>query len=105
MRKPLWAGAEVATRTIARASNARTKPRGARIPPENSTVGGIRFADLTRVKEGLAVKKLVSVLTASLLGLGLATGAWAQARPSSDTAAPRTDDAQRPAWSPEANAV
>jgi sporulation protein YlmC with PRC-barrel domain len=54
------------------------------------------------------VKKLVSVLTVSVLGLGLATGAWAQARPSTDpgaTGAKKTDDAQRQAWSPDANAI
>ena len=51
------------------------------------------------------MKKLVSLLTVSLLGLGLATGAWAQARPSGDTGAKKTDDAQRQAWSPDANAI
>ena len=51
------------------------------------------------------MKKVVSVLTVSLLGLGLATGAWAQARPSSDTGAKQIDDAQRQAWSPDANAI
>src|SRR5690348_14046915 len=102
MRKPDWASAEEAESTIARASNARTRPRGTSIPPENNTVGGIRFADPEGLREGSAVKKVVSVLTVSLLGLGLATGAWAQARPSSDTGAKQIDDAQRQAWSPDA---
>jgi len=54
------------------------------------------------------VKKVVIVLTASLLGAGLATGAWGQAtqtRPSGDTSTQRTDDKQRQAWSPDPGAV
>jgi sporulation protein YlmC with PRC-barrel domain len=64
------------------------------------------------------VKKAAITFTATLLGLGLATGAWGQARPSgpaapksdtstkSDTGAKAaTDDAQRQVWSPDAGAV
>jgi len=52
------------------------------------------------------VKKPGLAITAFLLALGVATGASAQTRPSGDaTTAPRTDDAQRPAWSPEAGAI
>ena len=56
------------------------------------------------------MKKVVMGLTVTLLGLGLATGAWAQARPSSDPSTKnttdstkRTDDAQRQAWTPDPN--
>src|SRR5438552_14392490 len=115
MRKPAWASAEDAVSTSVRASNAWSRPRGASIHPKITQSAA--SALLTRkAKEGLAVKKFVSVLTVSLLGLGLATGAWAQARPSGDTKAgdtkakgtsdaTGTSDAQRQAWSPDPNAV
>src|SRR5947207_14963564 len=110
MRKPAWASAEDAVSTSVRASNAWSRPRGASIHPQ--TTQSAASALLTRkAKERLPVKKFVSVLTVSLLGLGLATGAWAQARPPGDTKAKGTSDAtgtsdaQRQAWSPDPNAV
>lgn len=59
------------------------------------------------------MRNQVIALASCLLVLGLASGAWAQSRPSTapsrpsaETAAPRTtDDAQRPAWSPDYRAV
>ena len=58
------------------------------------------------------MNKVVIVLTASLLGVGLTTGAWGQtsqtspSRPSGDTSTTkRTDDKQRQAWTPDPGAV
>jgi sporulation protein YlmC with PRC-barrel domain len=51
------------------------------------------------------VKKLAIALTATLLSLGFAAGAWGQTRPSSDTGAKPTDDAQRQVWSPDATSL
>jgi sporulation protein YlmC with PRC-barrel domain len=57
------------------------------------------------------VKQLAIALTVTLFGLGLATGAWGQTRPSSDTGAKKsdtgakTDDSQRQVWTPDPNAV
>ena len=51
------------------------------------------------------MKKLAIALTATLLSLGLVAGAWGQTRPSSDTGAKRTDDAQRQVWTPDATSL
>jgi len=56
-------------------------------------------------REDFVVKKPVIALTACLLVLGVAAGASAQTRPSGDATTNRTDDSQRPAWSPEAGTV
>ncbi len=50
------------------------------------------------------MKKPAIALTALMLGLGLASGAWGQTRPSPEPAPGRTD-AQRSAWSPDSGAV
>ena len=58
------------------------------------------------------MNKVVIALIATLLSLGLAAGAWAQARPSGDPGTKRTaddtkrvDDAQRQVWSPDPNGL
>jgi sporulation protein YlmC with PRC-barrel domain len=50
------------------------------------------------------VKKVVIAFTATLLGLGVASGAWAQSRPTTSETK-QVDDAQRQAWTPDPNGV